>query len=88
MTHAIDPPETIQPQVGAFGSGQDLEQARHARLPLAMRRAEETLARVTNDPAADRMLNRARTARSTAQRFIWLQQTASACSRSLSAIGR
>jgi uncharacterized protein len=48
------------------------------RVPLAMRRAEEKLARLPPDPAASRLLNTARRAASATQRVMWLQRAASA----------
>jgi len=51
------------------------------RVPVAMRRAEEKLAKLSNDPAASRLLAAAKMAGSTTQRVVWLQRAASAWSK-------
>lgn len=51
------------------------------RVPLAMRRAEEKLAKLQPDPAASRLLNTARKAGTATQRVMWLQRAATAWSK-------
>lgn len=62
-----------------------LDQQRE-RLPIAMHRAETKLASLGPDPAAARLLDTARKARSATQRVIWLQRAASAWSKPLQAV--
>lgn len=64
----------------------DLLTAQRERAPVAARNAEEKLQRVVGDPAAERLLNTARTAGTAAQRVTWLQRTASAWSKPLEAV--
>lgn len=56
------------------------------RLPLAMRRAEEKLAKLPPDPTASRLLDAARKAGSTTQRVMWLQRAASAWAKPMQGV--